>query len=85
MRGQIMSKRRREVVKGYFYPNEKENKFPLAEEVMKRNKMRSASPAHSARLLELISTTDDDLLSKYEKRFESDKDFYYLYLYGRSI
>lgn len=81
-----MSKGRREVIKGYFYSNEKENKFPLVEEVIKRNKMRSASPAHSARLLELVlATTDIDLLSKYEKRFESDKDFYYLYLYGRSI
>ena len=80
-----MSKRRREVIKGYFYPNEKENKFPLVEEVLKRNKTRSVSTAHSARMLELISTTDYDLLSEYEKRFESDKNFYYLYLYGRSI
>lgn len=81
-----MSKRRREVVRGYFYPNEKENKYPLVEEVLRRNKMRSVSTAHSARLLELVlATTDIEQLSEYEKRFESDKEFYYLYLYGRSV
>lgn len=82
-----MAKRRIETIKGFLYPNEKIVKRVLVDEVLRRYKEKGAElgTPHQVLLEELANTNDSNFLDEMEAKFESDKSFYYKYLYGRNI